>query len=158
MRPVSIGRLMLPAVFLLLAASSTLLPVASTAGATGGSAAAVVATGEKGLVQCQALRGGLTLHVSECSLVTKTGGSGKYSTIGKTHGLVEWASGRTTTLSNTSINEAIGACPPHGPGYHDLYDFSGDFVNNWGHDAQGSFYTGWCLSPSGSYLEGPFEI
>ena len=94
------------------------------------------------------------MKFSECSKASETGGSGKDK-----DNRVKWSSGRTTTLSHTSLTEGIDSCPPNGSGYHDFYDFSGDFVNNFGPHYRGTFDTGWCQSPQGTYLPyGPFEI
>ena len=73
-------------------------------------------------------------------------------------GVVKWASGQTTTLSDVNTSEGIGGCPPNGPGYHDFYDMTGTFTNSWG--GSGTFDAGWCLSPQGPYLDfgGPFDI
>jgi hypothetical protein len=54
-------------------------------------------------------------------------------------------------LSDVNTSEAIGACPPNGQEYHDLYYMTGDFTNSWG--GSGTFAAGWCLSSQGPYLD-----
>jgi hypothetical protein len=133
----------------------------ASGGASERPAAARSAAGH-GIVTCSALAWGRGVEskfvLSKCTHTGKTGGSGKYPF--PESGVVTWASGKTTTLSNVNISEGIGACPANGQAYHDLYSMTGTFTNSWGDS--GTFATGWCLSPKGPYLNplvtGPFQI
>lgn len=130
-------------------------------GASEKPAAMEPAAGAGGIVKCSALavagRKVSKFALSECTHKGKTDGRGLYPNPGE-GGVVTWASGQTTTLSEVSLSEGIGSCPPNGPGYHDFYDMTGTFTNSWG--GSGTFDAGWCLSPKGPYLEfgGPFDI
>lgn len=133
----------------------------ASGGASEKSAAVEPAGGTVGIVKCSALavagRKVPKFALSECTHKGKTDGSGLYPDPGE-GGVVTWASGQTTTLSDVSLSEGIGACPPNGPGYHDFYGMTGTFTNSWG--GSGNFDAGWCLSPNGPYLDfgGPFDI
>ncbi len=112
---------------------------------------------------CSALAAGRGVvpkfDLSECTHKMKTDGRGVYREPGS-GGVVKWASGQTTTLSDVNTSEAMGACPQNGQEYDDLYYMTGTFTNSWG--GSGTFAAGWCLSPQGPYLDyaftGPFEI
>jgi hypothetical protein len=135
----------------------------ASGGASDRPAAAEAAAGDRGTVTCSTLAWGRGVEpkfvLSRCTHEGKTGGRGKYPLPGA-GGVVKWASGQTTTLSNVDSSEAIGACPANGQEYHDLYYMTGTFTNSWG--GSGTFAAGWCLSPKGPYLDplvtGPFEI
>ena len=136
----------------------------ASSGASERPAATVPAAANQGNVTCSGLAWGqkgseAKFDLSKCTHEGKTGGRGKYPLPGS-GGVVTWASGQTTTLSNVNTSEAIGGCPPDGQAYHDLYYMRGTFTNSWG--GSGSFAAGWCLSPKGPYLDrdvtGAFEI
>ncbi len=131
----------------------------ASGGASERPAAAEPAAGSHGTVTCSALAAGTGVvpkfDLSECTHKMKTDGRGVYREPGS-GGVVKWASGQTTTLSDVNTSEAIGGCPPNG----DLYYMTGTFTNSWG--GSGTFAAGWCLSRQGPYLDyaftGPFEI
>lgn len=146
-----------------LAVAMVCLCFPASGGASERPAAAEPAGAGPGIVNCRALAGGKgavqKFDLSECTHKAKTGGSGVYRYPGS-GGVVTWSSGRTTTLSDVNTSESMGACPPNGQAYHDLYYMTGTFTNSWG--GSGTFSAGWCLSPKGPYLDpsvtGPFDI
>jgi hypothetical protein len=147
-----------------LAVAMVFLCFPASGGASERPAAAEPAAAGRWTVTCSGIAWGTRgveskFVLSKCTHPGKTDGRGKYPVPGA-GGVVTWASGRTTTLSNINTSEGIGACPPNGQAYHDLYSMTGTFTNSWG--GSGTFATGWCLSPKGPYLDplvtGPFEI